>query len=60
MFVAGRCPETMENMAFGYLLFLRIVQTFFIFELLIYPRVISIIDMIAQNLNCVVKTVEKQ
>ena len=35
-------------MVSGYSLFPGIVQSFFIFELLIYPQVISIIDMIAQ------------
>lgn len=61
LFVAGRCPETVENMAFGYLSFQRIVQTFFIFELLIYPRVISIIKgiVIAHNLTYVILNNDK-
>jgi len=41
----GNCRK---NMVSGYSLFPGIVQSFFIFELLIYPQVISIIDMIAQ------------
>ncbi len=48
LFVAGECPETIEKIVFWHSLFRKIVQSFFIFELLIYPQVISIMDMIAQ------------
>lgn len=57
--MADRYPETVENTVSGYFLFLRVVQTFFIFELLIYPQVISIIDVIAQNGSCEVEAVGK-
>ena len=60
LFVADRCPETVGNMVSGYLLFPWIVQTFFIFELLIYAQVISIIDVITQNPDCMAKAVEKE
>ena len=60
LFVADRCPETVGNMVPGHLLFPWIVQTFFIFELLIYAQVISIIDVITQNPDCMADAVEKE